>query len=96
MSSVKRLTAMFAAAVMAVSACGTASAESAPGAVTTTVEREFLASNSTLGKPTVSLKTSNGKVVLTWNKQSGADGYKVYYSANGKSYKLVKTTAKLK
>lgn len=96
MSSVKRLTAMFAAAVMAVSSCGTASAESAMGTVTSTVEQEYLASNSALGKPTVSLKTSNGKVALTWNKQPGADGYKVYYSVDGRSYKLVKTTAKLK
>lgn len=96
MSTSKRLTALFAAALMGVSACGTASAESAPGTGTTTVELEYLAANSSLGKPTVSLKTSNGKVALTWNKQSGADGYKVYYSADGKSYKLVKTTAKLK
>ena len=37
-------------------------------------------------------KTTTSSVTLSWKKVTGAESYKVYYTANGKKWKSVKTT----
>ncbi len=44
------------------------------------------------GKPTVSAKSDNDSTTLSWNKITGAKGYKVYsYNTETKKYKALKT-----
>lgn len=46
------------------------------------------------GKPTVSATSDNDSVTLTWNKVTGAKGYKVYsYNTETKKYKALKTVS---
>lgn len=49
----------------------------------------------TPGKPKLqkAKSSSSGAVTLTWKKTKGASSYEIYYSANGKKYKLKKTSS---
>ncbi len=42
---------------------------------------------------TLSAKKSSGKAVLSWDKVDGASKYKIYYSTDGKKYKVLSNVA---
>ncbi|MGN1340875.1 MAG: hypothetical protein ACI4WS_11330 [Oscillospiraceae bacterium] len=45
------------------------------------------------GTTSVSVKNSDGKLNLSWNKVTGADGYQINYSTDGKSFKTLATVS---